>query len=156
MIDKKDIEIIKIVQESLPISKTPFRDIAIQLNLSEEEVIERIKNMKEKGVIRRFGAILRHQRAGITANGMIVWDIPDEMVQEIGEKFASFKEVSHCYERPRLEKWPFNVYTMVHGKSKEDCYKIAEKLSSISGIKNYKILFSEKEYKKSSMKYFVD
>ncbi len=156
MIDKKDIEIIKIIQESLPCSKTPFKDIAEQVNIDENEVLERIRRMKAAGVIRRFGAILRHQRAGITANGMIVWNIPDEKVEEIGKKFASFKEVSHCYERPKNEKWPFNVYTMVHGKSREECYKIAEKLSEISGINDYKILFSEKEFKKSSMKYFVE
>jgi DNA-binding Lrp family transcriptional regulator len=156
MIDKKDIEIIKIIQESVPISKTPFKDIAQKVNISENEVLERIRRMKKDGIIRRFGAILRHQRAGITANGMIVWDIPDDKVETIGKKFASFKEVSHCYERPKSHKWQYNVYTMVHGKSKEECYKIAEKLSQLSGIKNYKILFSEKEFKKSSMKYFVD
>ncbi len=156
MIDNKDIEIIKIIQESIPLTIKPFKDIAKKVNLTEEEVINRIKNMKKNGIIRRFGAILRHQKAGIRANAMIVWDIPDEKVEEIGKKFASFKEVSHCYERPKMEKWPFNVFTMVHGKSKDDCYKIAETLSQISGIKKYKLLFSEKEFKKSSMKYFLE
>ncbi len=156
MIDKTDIEIIKIIQQSIPLTLEPFKSIAEQLNITEDEVLSRIKNMQDKKIIRRFGAVLRHQKAGITANGMIVWNVPDEFVDDIGVKFASFKEVSHCYIRPRTPNWDYNLYTMVHGKDQETCYRIAEKLSSVSGMKNYKILFSEKEFKKSSMKYFLD
>ncbi len=156
MDEQTKIELIKIIQESIPISLTPFKDIAVILNISEKEVIDTINKLKQDKVIRRFGAVLRHQKAGITANGMIVWNVPDEKAEEVGNKFAAFKEVSHCYERPRAYKWDYNLYTMVHGKSKEECYKIAEKLSKVSGIKEYKILFSEKEYKKSSMKYFTE
>jgi DNA-binding Lrp family transcriptional regulator len=156
MIDNIDKSIIKIIQENIPITTTPFKDIANILNISEDEVIKRIERMKENGIIRRFGAVLKHQKAGITANGMIVWNIPDDKVEEIGKKFAGFKEVSHCYERPRIDKWPYNVFTMVHGKNREECIQIAKKLSEISGIKDYNILFSEKEFKKSSMKYFIE
>jgi len=150
------IELIKIIQESIPLSLTPFKDIADKLNITEDEVIKIIKELKEAKTIRRFGAVLRHQKAGITANGMVVWNVPDEKAEEIGKQFAAFKEVSHCYERPRADRWDYNLYTMVHGKNKDECFKIASKLSEISGIHDYKILFSEKEFKKSSMKYFLD
>ena len=153
-----DIEkqLIKIFQEDIPHSLTPLREIAFKLNISEDEVINILKNLKEKGIIRRFGAVLRHQKAGLKENGMIVWNIPDEKVEEIGEKFASFKEVTHCYERPRFEGWNYNVYTMVHGKSKREIEDFAKKLSEISGINDYRILYSIKEFKKSSMKYFLE
>ncbi len=151
-----EIEIIKAIQEDLPHSKNPFREIAVNLNISEDQLLEKIKNFKKKGIIRRFGAILYHQRAGVKENGMIVWNVDDNKVNEIGEKFASFKEVSHCYERPKFNGWNYNLYTMVHGKTKEEVKKIAQKLSEISGVKDYKILFSIKEFKKSSMKYFVE
>ncbi len=151
-----EIEIIKIIQEDIPLSPTPFKEIAKILNITEDEVIDIINKLIEKKVIRRFGAVLRHQKAGIKENGMVVWNVPDELAEEIGSKFASFKEVSHCYERPRMKNWNYNIYTMVHGKTKDDVKNIAKKLSEISGIDDYKILFSTKEFKKSSMKYFVE
>jgi len=154
--DKIDIEIIKIIQESIPVTLSPFGEIAKQVGISEDEVIDRINEMLKQGVIRRFGAILRHQKAGLTANGMIVWNVPDEQAEEIGNIFARFREVSHCYERPRQKHWHYNLFTMVHGKNKEECKNIAKKLSKVSGIKDYDILFSSKEFKKSSMKYFVE
>jgi DNA-binding Lrp family transcriptional regulator len=156
MIDNIDKEIIKIIQDNIPISLTPFKDIGKKLSISEEEVIFRINKMIENNVIRRFGAVLKHQKAGIIANGMIVWNVPDELAEEIGYKLAQFKEVTHCYERPRQKNWPYNIFTMVHGRTKEDCIEIAKKLSKEVGIENYDILFSLKEFKKSSMKYFIE
>ena len=153
---KVEKDLIKIVQEDIPHSLTPFKDIAEKLNISEDEVIEILKKLKKNGVIRRFGAILRHQKAGLKENGMIVWNVPDDKVEEIGTKFASFKEVTHCYERPRFKGWNYNLYTMVHGKTKEEIENFAKKLSEISEIKDYKILYSVKEFKKSSMKYFLE
>jgi len=156
MIDKIDIKIIKIIQENKDVSIDPFAEISEIIGIPEDEVIQRIKKMKEKGVIRRFGAVLRHQKAGLTANGMIVWDVPDEKAEEVGKIFAQFREVSHCYERPRQKHWNYNIFTMVHGKSKEECKKIAEKLAKAADIHKYDILFSTKEFKKSSMKYFTE
>ncbi len=153
---KIEKELIKIIQEDIPHSLIPFKDISQKLNISEEEILTLLKNFKEKGIIRRFGAVLRHQKAGLKENGMIVWNIPDDKVEEIGNKFASFKEVTHCYERPRFKGWNYNVYTMVHGKSKDEIENFARKLSELSGIKDYRILYSLKEFKKSSMKYFLE
>ena len=155
-ISKLEKELIKIVQEDIPHSLTPFKEIAEKLNISENEVITILNSLKDRGVIRRFGAVLRHQKAGLRENGMIVWNIPDDKVDEIGEKFASFKEVTHCYERPRFQGWNYNVYTMVHGRSKEEIENFAKRLSEISGINDYRILYSIKEFKKSSMKYFLE
>ncbi len=151
-----EIKIIKIIQKDLPHSLTPFKEISKKLNISEDEIIEIIKKLKKDNVIRRFGAILYHQRAGIKGNGMIVWNVPDDKVENIGEKFASFKEVTHCYERPRFKNWNYNLYTMVHGKDRKEIENFAKKLSNISGIKDYRILFSIKEFKKSSMEYFLE
>ena len=153
---KNEIKIIKLIQKDLPHSLTPYKEISKELNIPEEEIIETIKKLKNKKIIRRFGAILYHQRAGIKGNGMIVWNVPDEEVEKIGEKFSSFKEVTHCYERPRFKNWNYNLYTMVHGKDKKEIEEFAKKLSDISGIKDYRILFSIKEFKKSSMEYFLE
>ena len=155
-ISKLEKELIKIIQEDIPHSSTPFKEIAEKLNISEDEVITILNNLKNRGVIRRFGAVLRHQKAGLKENGMIVWNIPDDKVEEIGKKFASFKEVTHCYERPRFQGWDYNVYTMVHGKTKEEIENFAKQLSEISAIDDYRILYSIKEFKKSSMKYFLE
>ncbi len=153
---KIEKELIKIVQEDIPHSLTPFKDIGKKLGIPEDEVINTLNFFKQSGIIRRFGAVLRHQKAGLKENGMIVWNIPDEKVEEIGKKFASFKKVTHCYERPRFQGWGYNVYTMVHGRSKEEIESFAKKLSEISGIDDYRILYSIKEFKKSSMKYFIE
>jgi len=149
-------ELIRRLQGDLPLTSTPFMDIGREVGLSEEEVILLIKKWEESGIIRRFGAAIRHQNAGMTSNVMIVWRVPREKTKEAGKIMASFQEVSHCYERPILPKWPYNLYTMVHGKSIDDCDRIAAGISSKTGIGDYQLLFSTKEYKKSSMEYFVE
>jgi DNA-binding Lrp family transcriptional regulator len=118
--------------------------------------MEKVKGWKEAGIIRRFGALVAHRRAGITANGMVVWDVPDEDIEKLGAIFAAHKAVSHCYSRPRFTGWPYRLYTMVHGKTREQVNGIAKELSASSGCDKYSILFSTREFKKSDTRLFFE
>ena len=142
------------VQDDIPLEPKPFEMLAKKAGISEDEFIKKVNEFLDKGYIRRFGAAIRHRKAGITANGMGVWIVPDEDRERVGKIMASFKEVSHCYERPSFEGWPYNLFTMIHGRTKEDCYEVAKKISEATSIKNYKLLFSSQEFKKESMVYF--
>lgn len=154
-IGKTDVKIMAELQRTLPMTKHPFGDIAEKLGLPEEEVIEKTKLYGERGYYRRFGATLRHQKAGFKANGMGVWSVPNEDDRKkLGEILSSYPEVSHAYERPSFDDWPFHLFTMIHGESEEEVRKIAKKMSEETGIKDYDVLFSTREFKKTSMQYF--
>lgn len=156
MLSELDKALIRKLQEDLPVHPQPFKIIAEQLGMSEEQVLKKVKEFKEKGYIRRMGAALRHRRMGLKANPMIIWQVPSEKVEEVGQKLASFPQVTHCYERPMLPKLPYNIYTMIHAETEEQCFQLAKEMSQVVGIENYRLLFSEKEFKKTSMRYFVD
>ena len=111
---------------------------------------------KQEGTIRRFGAMVRHQRLGYTANAMSAWDVPDGRVEEVGAVFAAASEVSHCYQRPRAEGWDYNVFAMIHAATEDECAGLAAKLAARAGIEDYGLLFSSREFKKISMRYFVE
>ncbi|ADI73156.1 putative transcriptional regulator, AsnC family [Methanohalobium evestigatum Z-7303] len=154
-IDNKDniyTKIIKLTQDGIPFTHSPFAQIASYLGISEDEVINIIKEMENKGIIRRFGASIGHRAIGITANAMCIWNVPDEKVEEVGAIMAGFSEVTHCYERPRYPDWPYNLFTMVHSYSKRDCEYVAEEISKATGITDYKLLFSEHEFKKTGVR----
>lgn len=150
--DAVDKQLLKSIQDGIPIVSEPFKHIAKKLELSEGEVLRRLNNLMKEGVIRRFGASIGHRVIGITANAMCTWNVPDEKVEEVGAIMAGFPEVTHCYERPRFEDWKYNLYTMVHAYSREECEKIAKEISIATGIKDYRILFSEKEFKKTGVR----
>ena len=154
MVDELDKKIISFIQGDLPLDKRPFALVAEKAGISEKEYIERIQNLKKSGIIRRFGATLRHQEAGFSSNAMIAWLVPDDRIDEVGEILAQFKEITHCYQRNPQSDWRYNLYTMVHGSSRDECYKMAERMSRSAGIDEYTLLFSEKEFKKTSMQYF--
>ncbi|RKY92325.1 Lrp/AsnC family transcriptional regulator [candidate division KSB1 bacterium] len=153
---KHEIQLIRLLQEDIPLTPRPFAEIAKCLHTDEQGVLRTIQTWQRQGVIRRFGAILSHRRAGFTANGMSVWVVPEERIDEVGEKLASFPEVSHCYHRPPFPGWPYNLFAMIHGKSREEVEEIAAKITEAIGIAEYKILYSQKELKKTSMKYFAE
>ena len=154
MIDDIDKSIIRSIQGDIPLEPRPFATLASRIGIKEEEFILRLKRLKERGIIRRFGATLRHQIAGFSANAMVAWHVPEDRIDEIGRILASFKEVTHCYQRVPQKDWHYNLYIMIHADTRERCYEIAKKMSKIIGIDDYELLFSEKEYKKTSMKYF--
>lgn len=149
-----DRRIIRVLQEDLPLVEAPYQEVARSLNISQRELLERIRGMKESGVLRRFGATLRHQKVGYVANAMSAWVVPEERLEEVGTFLASYKQVTHCYERPPGPDLPYNLYAMIHGKDPQDCRRIAQEVARLTGIKEYVLLFSSKENKKSSMKYF--
>ena len=154
MIDEIDKSIIRHIQGDIPLEPRPFAAIANEIGILEEELIGRIHKLKQKGIIRRFGATLRHQIAGFMANAMVAWAVPEDRIDEIGEALSSFREVSHCYQRIPQKGWHFNLYTMIHADTRERCHEIAKKMAELVGIDDYLLLFSEKEYKKTSMRYF--
>ncbi|SHK11641.1 Lrp/AsnC family transcriptional regulator [Desulforamulus aeronauticus] len=151
-----DKQIVMELQSGLPLVSRPFEALARRLKITEEEFITRVHAIQQAGIMRRIGAALRHRRVGYTANAMIVWQIPEDKIDVVGEQFFHLPEITHCYQRVSLPQWPYNFYTMVHGHSREECQRIAERLAQIAGINSYRILYSVAELKKSSMKYFMD
>lgn len=154
MIDEIDKKVIGLIQGDLPIDRRPFAKMAKKVDLTEEEFLSRVKDLKKQGIVRRFGATLRHQEAGFSSNAMVAWVVPDEMVDEAGSLLSKFPEVTHCYERRPQKDWHYNLYTMIHGNNRDLCIQIAERMSRSIGIEQYVLLFSEKEFKKTSMEYF--
>ncbi|MHC1631047.1 MAG: siroheme decarboxylase subunit beta [Methanotrichaceae archaeon] len=149
LIDDLDLRLIRAAQDGIELTSRPYRALGRELGLTEDEVIERIKALVENGVIRRFSATIGHRALGIVANAMIVWRVPLEKVDQVGQIMASFDQVTHCYERPIKADWPYNLYTMVHSENRERCKKIAAQISQKTGMKDYQIYFSEKEFKKT-------
>ncbi len=150
--DDNDTQLLKSIQDGIPITPRPFKKIADRLGLSEEQVIARIGQLHQDGVIRRFGASVGHRAIGFTANAMCTWNVPDNRVEDVGAIMAGFSEVTHCYERPRRNGWPYNLFTMVHAYTRDECRKVAKQISSATGIEDYNILFSEKEFKKTGVR----
>ena len=147
--------IITALQGDIPVTERPYQKLAEDMGISEEEFLKIMNGLNDRGLIRRFGATLKHQNSGYNANAMVAWIVDEEKVVETGKIMASFDEVSHCYRRNPVPGWDYNLYTMVHAVDKESCHKIVEKISSAVNVDKYAILFSKKELKKTSMKYFV-
>lgn len=151
-----EISLIRVIQGNLPDSPTPFIDLAESLQWPTDKVIQVASHLLEMKILRRFGAVLRHQKAGFVANAMGVWQVDQDQTEKVGKIMARFKEVSHCYQRPTLEDWPYNLFTMIHGRSADDCEEIMKRIAQATGVKTYSMLFSVAELKKSSMQYFSD
>ena len=148
-------DILRIVQDTLPDSATPYADIARMTGCTEDEVLALLKKLKAGGQIRRFGATLRHQQAGYGFNAMVAWYIEEGFdPDDVGRIMARRPEISHCYQRPSCMDWPYDMYTMIHGKSREDCMQVVRELMEQTGVTQYEMLFSIKELKKTSMEYF--
>lgn len=152
----RDKEFIRELQKDLDVSTRPFDNSAKNLGITLDELFKKATEYESIGVMRRFAAILRHRDAGFTANGMIVWKVSDDKIDEVGYKLASFPQVSHCYRRPVYPDWPFSLFSMIHARTVEAANKIAVELSNFVGINEYRILFSSREFKKERVKYFVD
>ncbi|RLG26944.1 Lrp/AsnC family transcriptional regulator [Methanosarcinales archaeon] len=150
--DDTDEKLLKLIQNGIHIVSRPFEKPALDLGIGEDEVIKRIEGLIESGVVRRFGASIGHRMIGIIANGMCTWNVPDERVQEVGAVMAGFPEVTHCYERSRCDDWQYNMYTMIHSYTKEECEGVVKQISKATGITDYAILFSEHEFKKSGVR----
>lgn len=151
-----NIAIVKCIQEDLPLVQKPFGTWAESLGMQESELLTIVCDWMRHGTIRRFAAILNHRKVGFRANGMVVWNCSEDRIDRIGEILASYPEVSHCYRRPAYPDWPYNLYAMIHGRSSEECEAIANRLAHATGLDNFQILFSTREYKKIRLKLFWD
>ncbi len=154
MLSDLEKRVILALQRDLEITSLPFEELAEHLGLSEEEFLGAIRGLMDRGYIRRFGATLRHQKSGYEANALAAWKVPEAELKAIGQKLAAQRAVTHCYARRPAPSWPYNLYTMIHGRTREECVEIATRMSTETGIKDYELLFSETELKKTTMRYF--
>ena len=154
MLTELEKKIIASIQEDMQITERPYLAISKKLGITETELLDRLKDLSQRGVIRRFGATLRHQRAGFSANAMVAWKVEEDRIVEVGQKMATFDQVSHCYRRNPTPDWPYNLYTMVHAVSEQACRETARKMSTATSVQDYTLLFSRQELKKTSMVYF--
>ena len=150
-----DKEFVRHLQRDLEITDEPFSGYARSLGMSAAQIFERLRRYQEMGVLRRFAAILRHRDAGFTANGMIVWKVPEGRIEEVGSKLGAFPQVSHCYQRPTYPDWPYNVFSMIHCRTVGEARQVASQIEEHVGVSEYDILFSSREFKKSRVEYFV-
>jgi siroheme decarboxylase len=156
MLSDLEKRVIASIQDDLPVTERPYRLIAERLGIPENQLLAILRDLCDRGVIRRFGATLRHQKSGFAANAMGAWRVPETRITEVGEIMAASPSVSHCYRRNPNAHWPYNLYTMIHAGDRETCQAIAEDLSRQTGISDYILLFSRRELKKTSMQYFPD
>lgn len=151
-----DIEFVREFQEDLPLESRPFDGMAERLSLSVAELFAKADEMVERRLMRRYAAVLHHRRAGFSANAMVVWNVPEERSAEVGITMAQHPAVTHCYERPRYDDWRFSHFTMVHAVTRGECEEIAKKIADETELKDYQLLYSHREYKKTRVRYFVD
>jgi siroheme decarboxylase len=156
--DEDDIALIKALQGPMEAVARPYDAAARELGISTEELLDRLGGMVDRKILRRVAAILFHRRAGFSANGMGVWKVPEDEIMTTGAKMASFRGISHCYQRPTYEDWPYSVFTMAHGRSKEECDAVLDAIAEECGIgpDDRATLYSSTEYKKIRLHYFTE
>ena len=154
--DDFDVAVIRATQGHQPIVAEPYAEPAARLGLPVDRLLEHLEGMRERRLLRRVAAILFHRRAGFSANGMGVWKVPGERVPELGPRMAAVRGISHCYQRPTYPDWPYSVFTMAHGRSKEECDAILDSIAELTGIEERATLYSSTEYKKVRLLYFTD
>ena len=156
MLSKQDKELIAEIQGGLPLASHPYAEIGERVGLSEQEVIQRIDNLQAGGVIKRMGIVVRHHELGYTANAMVVWDVPDERLDEIGDLLGGQDYVTLCYQRPRrLPDWPYNLFCMIHGQKRERVLQIIDAIVESEDLEDIprKVLFSGRRFKQRGARY---
>ena len=154
--DEHDVAVIRATQGDMPIVPEPYAPAAKALGIDERALLDHLEGMRERGLLRRVAAILFHRRAGFSANGMGVWQVPAERIEELGPRMASFRGISHCYQRPTYADWPYSVFTMAHGRSKEECDAVLDAIAGDVQISERATLYSSTEFKKIRLLYFTD
>jgi DNA-binding Lrp family transcriptional regulator len=150
-----DLAVIRATQGPMDPVAEPFAPPAAELGITPRALLDHLESMKERRALRRVAAILFHRRAGFSANGMGVWGVPEDRILELGPRMASFRGISHCYQRPTYEDWPYSVFTMAHGRSKDECDAILDSIAADTGIEDRRTLYSSTEFKKIRMLYFT-
>ena len=154
--DELDTQVIRATQGDMPVVPEPYAPAAAKLGMAQAALLEHLSAMQERGILRRVAAILFHRRAGFSANGMGVWKVPDEKIAELGPRMAAFRGISHCYQRPTYEDWPYSIFTMAHGRSKKECDAILDAIAGEFDITERATLYSSTEFKKIRLLYFTD
>ena len=154
--DDFDVAVIRATQGHQPVVAEPYTAPAAELGVPVPRLLDHMAGMAERGLLRRVAAILFHRRAGFSANGMGVWKVPEERIAELGPRMAAVRGISHCYQRPTYEDWPYSVFTMAHGRSKEECDAVLDSIAADTGIEERATLYSSTEYKKVRLLYFTD
>jgi len=155
MLDELDKRIIAAMQDEFPLVAEPYKEIAARIGISEKELLERLSSYRQSGKIRKMGAVLKHREVGFSANALCAWVVPPERLEEVGQIMMRHPAITHCYSRIPQPEWPYNFYIMLHGHSREECRSMATELAQATGVCQYTMLFSTKEWKKTSMSYFV-
>jgi DNA-binding Lrp family transcriptional regulator len=151
-----DVAVIRATQGPMAVASEPYAQAAGELGLSQDALLHHLDSMRARKALRRVAAILYHRRAGFSANGMGVWSVPEERVLELGPHMAAFRGISHCYQRPTYPDWPYSVFTMAHGRSKEECDAVLDSIAESTGIEERRTLYSSTEFKKIRLLYFTD
>jgi DNA-binding Lrp family transcriptional regulator len=155
--DEFDQAVIRATQGDLPVVSEPYAPAAAELGVSVDALVEHLGGMADRGLLRRVAAILYHRRAGFSANGMGVWQVPEDRILEVGPKMAAYRGISHCYQRPTYADWPYSIFTMAHGRSKEECDSILDAIAqSTPEVRGRATLYSSTEFKKIRLLYFTD
>ncbi|MDA1348426.1 MAG: Lrp/AsnC family transcriptional regulator [Chloroflexi bacterium] len=151
-----EVRAIRELQEDMPLVPQPFAPMAQALGISQRELFELASDFQQRGIMRRFSAVLHHRRAGFKANAMAVWNVPQDRSVEVGNIMAQSKWVTHCYERPTFDDWRYSHFTMIHATSQGKCVEVAGEISEATKIDDYMLLYSTREYKKTRVRYFVE
>jgi DNA-binding Lrp family transcriptional regulator len=154
--DELDIAVIRALQGDMPVVPEPYAPAAAVVGVAEERFLAHLEGMRERRLLRRVAAILYHRRAGFSANGMGVWKVPDHQIMELGPRMAAYRGISHCYQRPTYEDWPYSIFTMAHGRSKQECDAILDAIAAETGIAERATLYSSTEFKKVRLLYFTE
>ena len=154
--DDFDVAVIRALQGDMPVIPEPYAPAAKELGIGQQRLLDHLAGMRERGLLRRVAAILYHRRAGFSANGMGVWKVPDEQILDVGRRMAAVRGISHCYQRPTYADWPYSVFTMAHGRSKEECDAILDSIAAMTGVQERATLYSSTEFKKIRLLYFTD
>jgi len=150
------IDYVKVMQEDLAPVSRPFDAMAEQLGMTIDEMFARADELVEQKIMRRYSAVLHHRRAGFSSNAMIVWKVPEERSEEIGTIMAKHPAVTHCYQRPIYDDWPYSHFTMVHGTSAEECERFGNEIAEATGMDERALVYSLREFKKTRVRYFVE
>ncbi len=150
-----DREVINELQQDLSLIPRPFTEMSARLRIDEEKFLAVCQSLLSRGIMRRFGASVNHRGVGFSANAMTCWAVPKEMIKVIAERLVLLRQVSHCYERKTNTLWNYNIFTMIHGRSREQCQRIADGVSVQTGLTDYVLLFSTREFKKTRVIYQV-
>jgi DNA-binding Lrp family transcriptional regulator len=154
--DEQDVAVIRALQGDMPVTEEPYAPAAAELGVPQSQLLEKLRGMQERRLLRRVAAILFHRRAGFSANGMGVWKVPEDRVMELGPRMAAFRGISHCYQRPTYADWPYSIFTMAHGRSKDECDAILDSIAEHTGIEERATLYSSTEFKKIRLLYFTE